>query len=292
MQKKFIIFASPRSGSTMFVEFLHKQKKITCRYEIFKKFHDNGKFPAYGPLSVSAQAKMHELLESNHNSISENRNEQLVEFHKKRTEQFEKYIQIIQNDNKDNFFGFKLFFYSNLILDQKKSKKIHKVTINNFFKYLKNENYKAIHLTRDNKLEQYISWILAKTTKVFRCSEETKQVNSVPVNVNYSEFNTYKLNHAKDELDVKNTCLEYSLPYFHVTYEQLIGQDYVSVFKKVLSFIGANPNEFIDITKDGKQRCKKQNTFNITDKIINYNELVNQTVINNDADLLRLLTNV
>jgi len=80
------------------------------------------------------------------------------------------------------------------------------------------------------------------------------------------------------------------LPYFPVTYEQLIGQDYETYFKQILAFLGANPEEFVDIIKNKKQRSLKLNVFSIKDCIANFDELLKQATLNKNYDIIQTLT--
>jgi len=272
MPDKFIIFTTPRSGSGMLCEFLSAQQNIRCRYELLK----GTKIPVMEFLTEDGRREMDGLLGDDPSLRVRNRNKH-----------FKKYLQIIENSKPLKYFGFKVF-YGDHIERKKISADDINISTQDFIQYIKDNNIKIIHLTRNNIFAKYISHITAKALGYYN-TKRILDTDIHPVNVVYSNFIKYKQKVLKEQKTVTKLCITNYLPYLHVTYEELTGPEYANFYKTILEFLGDDPALFTDIIKSNKQRSKKVNVFTMKEKIINFDELLEQAIAAEDIDLVDLL---
>jgi LPS sulfotransferase NodH len=268
MAKKFIIITTARSGSQMLCEFLTKQENIACEYELLQS-HREAKHKK-GRLQSSSQFE--EILGKDPSKFVGNRNRNFIEF-----------LKIWEGMFSSEYFGFKVFFKSHLGTHKLSTKDA--ISYEDFAKYIKDYDIKIIHLTRNNILLKYISYKTSKITGVTSSSRGV-DINSIGIDVIYREFVEWKNNLLKEEQSVVNFLNDNGIDYHHITYENLIGEDYVKYYKDILSFIGDDPNLFVDIREQGIQTKKKTNIHSLRFKISNLDDLIEQAALANDVELL------
>lgn len=277
MAKKFIIITTARSGSQMLCEFLDKQLNIRCELELLQH-HQEVKYRKLQQVknSNSKTRKYYdrcvEILGTDYNKFVGNRNRNFVE-----------YLKIWEELKSSKYFGHKLFFDHHL--GEKKLPAVDAISYSDFLKYVKDNEIKIIHLTRDNILLKYISTITSRISGVYN-SSGTSLINSGSVTVLYEDFIHYKEELLQEQQDVYNFCSENSIDCHHVTYENLIGENYVSFYKDILSFIGEDPELFIDIRDTPQQAKTKTNIYHITHKVSNLENLIKKATDANDTELL------
>jgi len=277
MAKKFIIITTARSGSQMICEFLDSQLNIRCEFEIlqaqkevkYRKFFIKGK-------------SSYDCLES-HNKCLEILGDDSSKFVGNRNKRFVEYLKIWEDVLPCNFFGFKVFF-ENHIGDFKLATE-DSISYEIFLKYIKDNDIKIIHLTRVNVLLKYISHITSKITRVYS-STNTSNVNSIRIKVIYDDFVKYRQDLKNEQESVFDFCLNNNLDYHHVTYENLIGKDYVTFYKNILSHIGEDSELFVDIRNTSMQKKTKTNIFPLRHKVSNLDQLIEEATKANDTELL------
>ena len=279
MAKKFIIVTTPRSGSQMLCEFLGSQKKIRCQYEIlhpYKEKHLN--LIAFDRNNLEVQRKFKILLGEDADKFIGNRNRNFIEYLKL-------WEEVIQSE----YFGFKIFFSHHIGTNNKLPPEDH-IGIGNFLKYIKDNNIKIIHLTRDDIFLKYISHKTAGITKNYNSELESIKFHSIGINVFYEEFIDYKKDLLEEEKIVFNFCLKNNIDYHHVTYENLTGKNYISFYKNIIKFLGEDPESLSDIRGTPKQRKIKTNTLTLRQKVLNIDNFIKEAEIANDIELLKSIS--
>jgi len=281
MAKKFIIITTHRSGSQMLCEFLTNQKNIICEYELLQP----DKEIKYTSLqkkaelfnNIEIQKKLANILGNDPSKFVINRNRN-----------FEEYLKLWEDVVPSKYFGFKAFFeyhLKNYWLPPEDS-----IKLDDFLKYIKKNNIKIIHLTRDNILLKYISWLTSQVTRVSSCSWGNKinsdKNNIVSVNVSYDKYTKYKINLLKEEADAVCFCLLNNIEYHRVAYENLIGDDHVVFYKDIMKFLGEDPEVFIDIKDTENQNKRKANVFSLSQKVLNLGDFIKEATIADDKELL------
>ena len=271
MVKKFIIITTARSGSQMLCEFLTMQKNIVCEYELLQahkeiKFNRGNSKPLF---------HFKRILGEDPSQYVGNRNRNFIQ-----------YLSIWENIFPCKYFGFKVFFKSHL--GTHKLPPEDAISYEDFAKYVKDHNIKIIHLTRDNLFLKYISLRTSKITGV-TSSSRGREINSIGIEVVYKDFIKWKKNLIQEEKNVVDFLNRHSIDYHHITYENLIGKEYVNYYKDILSFIGEDPEVFIDIKKAGIQRKKKINIHSLRYKVLNLENLIQEATSANDTELLETI---
>jgi len=276
MAKKFIIITTARSGSQMLCEFLDKQVNIRCELELLGD-HKENKFQNLinKTLDVNIENKFRDILGNDNDKFVGNRNKKFIE-----------YLKIWEDVIYSEHFGFKVFFGNHL--GTTKLPLEDAITYEAFVKYVKDNNIKIIHLTRDNLLLKYISVLTSRITGRFSV-KKNNDVNSISVEVIYNDFIEWRDKIIKEEQSVVNFSNDNSIDYHHVTYEKLIGNNYIKSYKDILSFIGVDPDFFIDIRDTNKQNSKKTNIFTIRYKVSNLDQLIEEATKANDTELLDVI---
>ena len=277
MAKKFIIITTGRSGSQMLCEFLDNQVNIRCELELLqaKKEEKHRQLLAkernYSS-RLESDVKCREILGDDPSKFVGNRNRRFIE-----------YLKIWEDMKPSEYFGFKVFFNDHIgssILPEEDS-----ISYEDFTNYIKDNNIKIIHLTRDNLFLKYISALTGRITGVYS-SSSTSEINSISVEVFYKKFIRFKNNLTKQKQDVFDFCSVNNIDVYHVTYESLTGPDHTTYYKDILSFIGADPNLFIDIRDTPMQKKTKTNVHSIRHKVSNLDELIEEATEANDTELL------
>jgi LPS sulfotransferase NodH len=274
MAQKFIIITTARSGSQMFCEFLDKQVNIRCELELLQS-HKERKFRdgCRGNLEVFNQ--FCKILGEDSSKFVGNRNRRFREF-----------LEIWENVVPSKYFGFKVFFKNHL--GTTKLPLEDSISYKDFLQYIKDNNIKIIHLTRNNLLLKYISVKTSLITDVYS-SSSTSEINSISIEVIYKDFINWRDKNIEEEQNVVNFLNNNGINYHHVTYENLIGKEYVSSYKDILEFLGEDPNLFIDIKETPIQNKKKINIFPLRHKVSNLDQLVEEATKANDTELLDII---
>ena len=278
MAKKFIIITTARSGSQMLCEFLDKQVGIRCELELLqsqkegkyvKLFAKGGK-SSYG--NLESHLKCMEILGEDPSKFVGNRNRRFVEF-----------LNIWENVVPSEYFGFKIFFGNHLGTNKLPAE--DSISYVDFANYIKDNDIKILHLTRENLFLKYISALTSQITGV-HSSSSTSQINSISVEVSYKSLIKFQNNLIKEKQDVSDFCSANGIDVHHVTYENLTGSSYTSYYKDILSFIGADPDLFVDIRDTPMQNKRKTNIFTIRHKVSNLDQLIEEATKANDTELL------
>ena len=277
MAKKFIIITTGRSGSQMLCEFLDNQVNIRCELELLqaKKEEKHRQLLAKERNHsgrLESNIKCREILGDDPSKFVGNRNRRFIE-----------YLKIWEDIKPSEYFGFKVFFNSHLgsnVLAEEDS-----ISYEDFAKYIKDNDIKIVHLTRDNLFLKYISALTSRTTGV-HSSTSTSEINSISVEISYEGFLNFQNNLTKQKQDVFDFCSVNGIDVHHVTYENLIGSNYVNYYKDTLRFIGADPELFIDIRDTPMQIKRKTNIFTIRHKVSNLDQLIEEATEANDTELL------
>ena len=260
----FIIIAEHRSGSTFLKKAISIQKDIL--------FYSTGG------------------LEKNFSSFGRTSD---YKSHKKKRSDFRRggngklivklaHSILLKNKNDKKLFGFKC--HPHRVLE-----------IPNYFEFLKSKNARIIFLTRTNALLRYIS---IKTHKQIRTSPEScnESINSPiifklnPIHVNYNKFIEYKNKIEKHNKQVYENINNYSLPYIHITYEELC-KNFDQCFDKIFDFLDLDKNSIVNAKSEDGSICgsKKINVYKLQDKILNYAEFKKAAEDNNDTETLNFL---
>jgi LPS sulfotransferase NodH len=280
MAKKFIIITTARSGSQMLCEFLDNQLNIRCEFEILQ----SQKEMKYRKFLVKGGAS-YGCLES-HNKCLEILGDDPSKFVGNRNRKFIEYLKIWEDVVPCDFFGFKVFFENHL--GTHKLSQEDAISYEDFAKYIKDNDIKIIHLTRDNIFLKYISAITSQITGV-HSSANSISINSISVEILYDSFIKFKDNFLEEKQNVFDFCLENEIDVHHVTYENLTGPQYVDYYKGILSFIGADPNLFIDIRGTSMQNRIKTNIFPLRHKVSNLDQLIEEATKAGDIELLDII---
>ena len=284
MAKKFIIITTARSGSQMFCEFLDKQVNMRCELELLQAKKEQKHIQLLNK-STNNRRDSHTKLNSYLKCV-EILGEDPSKFVGNRNRRFIEYLKIWEDMEPSEYFGFKVFFNSHLgsnVLAEEDS-----ISYEDFAKYIKDNDIKIIHLTRDNILLKYISGLTSQITGV-HSSNNTSKINSIIVEVLYKEFTEFKNSLTKQKHDVFNFCSINGIDVHHVTYENLTGDNHATYYRDILSFIGADPNLFIDIRNTPMQKKRKTNIYTIRHKVSNLDELIEDATKANDTELLDVI---
>jgi len=275
MAKKFIIITTARSGSQMLCEFLNKQKDIRCEFEILQPQRENKYLRMLRQGKNESYNKFLEILGEDPSKFVGNRNRKFIEF-----------LKIWEDASPCDFFGFKVFFKHHL--GTYKLSLENAISYEDFAQYMKDNDIKIIHLTRDNTFLKYISRLTSQITGV-HSSSSTSAINSISIEVIYKNFIKFRDDFIKEKQSVVDFGLANGIDIHHVTYENLIGPDYADFYKDILSFIGADPNLFIDIRDTPKQNKTKTNIFTIRHKVSNLDQLIEEATKAGDTELLDII---
>jgi hypothetical protein len=126
--------------------------------------------------------------------------------------------------------------------------------------FLKENDYKIIILSRENKLDQLVSFILAGSNNSWRSDFGEYKTNSIVVNA--ADFESYVKVSYEADAELERTLA--GLPTMHMTYEELISPHGYMPALDFLNLRKVELNSPFNRQRKGSQR----------DVILNYDELV------------------
>lgn len=135
--------------------------------------------------------------------------------------------------------------------------------------YLIENNFIIIHLIRENKIEQYLSKIRMKNSKIAHVSNNNS-LDFKSISIDKSKFHSFYLNEKKNEelIDFKFR----DLTTIKLSYENIFMK-----FDDVLSELGVSDKNSIE----KENLLKKISNKSLKDQINNYNELLDFCKFNN-----------
>lgn len=271
----------------MLAEFLDNQQSITCLGEVFT--HDGHDYDHFLG-NKKYKDEVTTLLSCNK-----------IDFFKNRNLKFKEYLKIIEKSYATKIFGYKIFMeqvyfneqfmmsekvvrnnknvsYETLI--QQLKVKQHMIGLEKFIDYIVKCDVKVIMLTRENKLEQFVSGELARKVKYVHTKADPELILSEDVKVNFDleKFKLFYRNIKLEEQHNKQMCIDNNINFLTVTYEELTSDRYYLVYKDIIEFLGGVKEDFIDIKKNNTQLNVKQNTFKLKDIIENYDVVLKNKV--------------
>jgi len=278
-KSNFVIFAEPRTGSTLLKSILDKQENITCYGELFNKKRGQ---KILDKVFRKPQAPLLAFL-----------GEDQSKWYKKMNIDFKTYLDVMSSISDKQIFGYK--FFKNHI------ERISNLTPNGdklYLNFLKESGAKIIILERNNTLLRYISNITARSIELYsskinnnKTIREQKIYKLNPIEIDYNQY--IKFNEKNKETYAKylKYVEDYNLPYIHIYYEDFTGEYFIESFKKIFHLLGLEFDTFIDLrNNDGTIiRHKKINIYKLQDKIINYDSFKKQAEDNNDIETLNFL---
>ena len=221
----FIIYSSPRSGSSWICDFLNCHPHIVCLGEIFH----NSK------LITGADNSFNKDIITNFNI--EQKNERPFE-----------YFRHLKNNSSAKHFGFKVF--------PRHAKGVWK-------KFLSRPNFQHVFLYRENKLAQFSSLLLARTTQIWISTNETVKKQSPKINFSVKEFKDF----CKREDEYLDKFIQIisdkKIPHVCLSYESLHDKN---IKNYLLNFIGIEKKQRdIELTSS----LNIMNTPNICKRFVN-----------------------
>ena len=266
----FIIITTARTGSNMLVEFLSVQKGVKCENEILK-YHDIitpiNKI-RYHYRNPTVYQEIIKLIGNDPSKVFYNRNLNVI-----------KYLDLFLSVIDKPIQGFKVFYNNHIVKGDIKIE---------FLKYIKENNVKIIHLTRDNTVLQFFSRKLAQIGVTNFSSTKSKFdiTNAKEVKVEYDEYVKYRDSLILEKKQVRELCETHNIPIHEVTYEQLCGVDYKKHYSEIMKYINLEPNEMNDIVVSGQQNQKKNPKYSLSEIFKNTNEFIEKS--NNDSMITEL----
>ena len=284
MKSNFVIFAQPRSGSTVFCQNLNDQKDIICMKEIFGQ---------NWPLGIDNKEELQKFFAGINLNILTSM----------KYKNFEEFLKLMSEASNKPVFGYKIMpeqagYKISGLSGRYLSKEAEQAS---FFKnkeiylnYLKNNKSKIILLTRDNLLLKYVSHQTAKKIGFDERiqSKKYKAVHQLnPIKINYYEYKEY-LNQENSFLrQRKKDILSYNLPHIHIKYEDFVGEKYLESIARIYELLNLNFKDFKDLREPNGiiAGFEKINVYNIKDKVINYKAFKKAAEDNNDIETLNFL---
>jgi hypothetical protein len=285
MKSNFVIFAQPRSGSTVFCQNLNDQKDIICMKEIFGQ---------NWPLGIDNKEELQKFFAGINLNILTSM----------KYKNFEEFLKLMSEASNKPVFGYKIMpeqagYKISGLSGRYLSKEAEQAS---FFKnkeiylnYLKNNKSKIILLTRDNLLLKYISHQTARKIEGFSGSIKSSKYNIIhqlnPIIINYNRYKQYENKQNFELQERKKDVLLYKLPHIHIKYEDLFGKRYLESMAKVYQLLNLDFKAFKDLREPNGivSGFKKINVYSIKDKIINYEEFKKTAEDNNDIETLKFL---
>jgi hypothetical protein len=262
----FIIITTARTGSNMLIEFLNKQIDIRCEREILKN-HDMSPINKINYIynNPIVYQKIIVLLGNDPNRMFYNRNLNVV-----------KYLNLFLSVINTPIQGFKVYYNSHIIKGNME---------NEFLKYIKENNVKVIHLTRNNTILQFLSKKLA-TIGVTNFSSSNSKFDidkRIKTKIEYNEYIKYRNNLIVEKKQVRDLCELHNLPIHEVTYEQLCDVDYKEHYSNIMKYLNLEPSKINDIIVSGHQNQKKNQKYLMHEIFINTNEFIKDS---NEDDII------
>jgi len=256
----FIIITTARTGSNMLIEFLNKQIGVRFESEILK---NNDITPINKIHYLYKNPKVYQeiikLIGNDHSKVFYNRNLNVI-----------KYLDLFLSVIDKPIQGFKVFYDNHIVKGDMEIK---------FLKYIKENNVKIIHLTRDNTILQFFSRKLAQIG-VTNFSSRFSKFNideHCKTNIDYNEYVKYRCDCVIEKKQVRELCELHNIPIHEVTYEQLCGVDYRKHYSDIIKYLNLEPNEMNDIVKSGQQNQKKNPKYSLSDIFNNVDDFINES---------------
>lgn len=270
MAVKFVIIGSQRTGSTLLRMKLNSLLSIRCHGEVFlgkynaadgfKNFLYNSKFfRFYFTILTNKLGKylvpkfvlsniLFDFLDYLFNDVRcSDAFQDFADSHKFLTN---------VNFNSQEAVGFKLMY------DQLKN-------FPSIENYLKKNEVKIIHLVRRNKLDQYVSKLKMRKTKVAH-SIDLKSKDVIKVDVLLNSFDKFLKKEQKDENSIDKIFSELDVK--KVYYEDIFAE-----FDSILSFLNITDK----LTLDKDLKLKKIESKSLKDVVSNYKQVVEFCINNN-----------
>ena len=270
-KETFIIIATARTGSKMLIEFLKNQKDV---YAVGELLHNNPKIliRKINANKNNPQQEIIRLIGNDSSRIIRNRDLN-----------FDKYLNLFLSVKESLIQGFKVFYYTHIIKGNIE---------NEFLKYVKENNVKVIHLTRENTILQFFSLKLVKigitnfldTDIKFDIDENRK------TDIEYSEYVKYRNNLITEKKQVRELCKLHNIPIHEVTYEELCSDDYKEHYSNIMKYLNLDANEMNDIVDSGQQKQKKNQTYSLSEIFNNTNEFIDDSNKDNIITELEIKT--
>jgi len=277
MKSNFVIFAEPRTGSTLLKNILDKQENITCYGELFNKKRG---WKILNKVFTKPQEPLLTFL-----------GEDQSKWFEKMNTDFKTYLDVMSSISDEQIFGYKIFM--------RHIKEISNYTPNGdklYLNFLKESDTKVIILERKNVLLRYISNITAHSigdyTSMIKTPERKEKVYQLnPIKIDYNLYVKYNQKNKKIYDQYLKYVKGYYLPYIHITYEDFTGEHFIESFKKIFNLLDLEFNDFIDLrNQNGTIGIhKKINIYKMEDKILNYQDFKSQAEKNNDTETLNFL---
>lgn len=103
--------------------------------------------------------------------------------------------------------------------------------------YIKQKNYKLVHIERKNLLKTYISRLKAQQTGLYVSERPVDHVQvTVPVELLKAELSAL----SEENAALRALVIGLGLEHISMTYRQISGQDQQSAMQKVLAFLGVS----------------------------------------------------
>lgn len=278
MKSNFVIFAEPRTGSTLLKSILDYQNNIYCLPEIFNK-----KRPWRLSQKIFTDINQKPLL----NFLGEDQSK----WFQKMNIDFKTYLNLTSTISNKQIFGYKIF---NKHIETFSKYQPDGALL--YLNFLKESGTKVIILERKNTLLRYISNITARsiglyTSKINRAEREQKVYKLNPIQIDYNLYIKFNQRNKKIYAQYLNYVKDYNLPYIHITYEDFTGEHFIESFKKIFNLLDLEFNDFIDLRNQNGTigRHKKINIYKMEDKILNYQDFKSQAEKNNDTETLNFL---
>jgi len=222
----FVIFTYQRFGSNMLVSMLNHHPQIRCFGEIFS-------FKEQLLLNIDGFRRL-------------NKDKNLLRLRAKNPEGFVSKIIKRLHPKRIKSCGFKLFY------NQPRTDR-HK-----FLKHLIAEDFKVIHLKRDNLLASYTSKQIALSTGVWVGRSDC---STPKIHIDKDEFETYLYQMSYHDDEIKELVSPERL--LEATYEELTAGNRIT---EIQQFLGVKPQKIISKTEKQRKRT-------LPELIENYEEL-------------------
>lgn len=276
-KSNFVIFAEPRTGSTLLKSILDKQENIICYGELFNK--------------KRGQKILNKVFSKPQEPLLAFLGEDQSKWFQKMSIDFRTYLDVMSSISDEQIFGYKIF--------KSHIKRISNFTPNGdklYLNFLKESGAKIIILERNNTLLRYISNITARSielysSKINRAERELKIFRLNPIEINYNLYAEFNERNKQTYAQYLEYVKDYNLPYIHITYEDFTGEYFIESFKRIFDLLDLDFNNFIDLRKeDGRIGVhKKINIYKIEDKVLNYQNFKAQAEKANDIETLNFL---
>jgi len=275
----FIIIGSQRTGSTMLCDYLNKQNDIKCHYEIFLNTGIELSSIDGNKVSVNPNILKHNFFikrfNESHITIEDLNIANEIIQNKSNINRFTDpalLIDILNRHNTKKNLGFKLFYYQ---IDMFKNFDI--------INYIKSNNIKIIHLYRENKFLQELSYQKRIHTNVSRV-KQNENYNNQKINFDIQLYHKRSNGHQALFEHYNQQFTDNNILTINIAYEGLC-KEKTKTLQSIVNFI-TNESNFTEISEDSLL-FKKMNVYTLQDQIENFDEVYN--FLKNDVHFLRAL---